>query len=53
MNNKNDESLNDNEVEMAKKRIYNPVTGTYYAIKQRTTEFGKKAEIKGKWKNPK
>ncbi len=52
-NNINDESLNGNEVEMAKKRIYNPVTGTYYAIRQRTTEFGKKGEIKGKWKNPK
>ena len=35
---------------MAKKRIYNPKTGTYYAIRQRTTKKGKKGQIIGKWK---
>lgn len=37
-------------VAMAKKRIYNPKTGTYYAIRQRTTKKGKKGQIIGKWK---
>ena len=36
-----------------KKRIYNPVTKKYYAIRQRTTKFGKKGQIKGLWKPPK
>ncbi|VVB94068.1 Uncharacterised protein [uncultured archaeon] len=36
-----------------KKRIYNPVTDTYYEIRQRTTEYGKKGEIKGTWKKRK
>ncbi len=38
---------------VAKKRIYNPVTETYYEIRQRTTEYGQKGEIKGKWKKKK
>jgi len=29
-----------------KKRIYNPVTKKYYAIRQRTTKFGKKDRLK-------
>ena len=36
-----------------KKRIYNPVTRKYYAIRQRTTKSGKKGQIKGLWKPPK
>ncbi len=36
-----------------KKRIYNPVTGRYYTIRQRTTKFGRKGQIKGLWKPPK
>ncbi|WP_337860586.1 hypothetical protein [Ferroplasma sp.] len=34
------------------KRIRNPVTGKYYAIRERNTVYGKKGEIKGLWKNP-
>lgn len=33
-----------------KKRIYNPKTKTYYAIRQRSSKKGKKGTIKGKWK---
>lgn len=48
------EPLSNNEDDMAaKKRIYNPVTETYYEIRQRTTEYGQKGEIKGKWKKKK
>lgn len=32
------------------KRIHNPKTGKYYAIRQRTTKAGKKGTIKGLWK---
>jgi len=32
-----------------KKRIYNPVTGKYYAIRQKTTKYGKAGQIKGLW----
>jgi len=35
---------------MARKRIYNPVTGTYYKIRERTTKYGRKGQIAGKWK---
>lgn len=35
---------------MKKKQIYNPVTDTYYEIKQRSTKRGKKGTIIGKWK---
>jgi hypothetical protein len=38
---------------MAEKIIYNPITGTYYEIRQRITKYGKKGEITGKWKKPK
>jgi hypothetical protein len=48
------EPVSNNENNMAaKKRIYNPVTETYYEIRQRTTEYGKKGEIKGTWKKKK
>lgn len=48
------EPVSNNEGNMAaKKRIYNPVTETYYEIRQRTTEYGKKGEIKGTWKKKK
>lgn len=33
------------------KRIYNPVTGTYYTIKQRSSKY-KPGEIKGIWPPP-
>lgn len=33
-----------------KKRIYNPVTETYYEIRQRSTSRGNKGTIKGKYK---
>jgi hypothetical protein len=47
-------TVSNNEENMtAKKRIYNPVTETYYEIRQRTTEYGKKGEIKGTWKKKK
>jgi hypothetical protein len=32
-----------------KKRIYNPLTGKYYELRQRNTEYGKKGEIRGLW----
>ncbi len=49
------ETIEDIESKMPqpKKRIYNPVTDTYYEIRQRTTEYGKKGEIKGTWKKKK
>ncbi len=46
--------MNYNFMIMSKrKRIYNPVTGRYYTIRQRTTKFGRKGQIKGLWKPPK
>ena len=36
-----------------KKRVYNPYTKKYYELRQRTTEKGKKGQIKGLWKQPK
>ncbi len=33
-----------------KRRIYNPVTGKYYEIRQRTTKHGRRGQIKGLWK---
>ena len=33
----------------AKKKIYNPVTGTYYDVKLRSSKYGKGGEIKGLW----
>jgi len=38
---------------MAKKRIYNPYTGKYYELRQRTTRKGQRGQIKGLWKPPK
>lgn len=35
-----------------KKRIHNPVTGTYYRIRQRSSNKGQKGTIMGKWKPP-
>lgn len=32
------------------KTIYNPVTGTYYEVRQTSTKYGKKGTIKGMWK---
>lgn len=34
------------------KRIRNPVTGTYFKIRQRTTSGGNKGTIIGKWSPP-
>ena len=36
-----------------KKRIRNPKTRSYYEIRRRTTKYGRKGQIKGKWKPPK
>ena len=35
---------------MTKKKIYNPVTGTYYEVRLRSSKYGKSGEIKGLWK---
>ncbi len=35
---------------MAQKRIHNPSTGKYYAIRQKTTSSGKKGQIVGSYK---
>jgi len=32
-----------------RKRIYNPVTKKYYAVRQRTTKKGRRGQIKGLW----
>lgn len=32
-------------------RIYNPVTNSYYQIRQKTTSAGRKGSIIGKWSN--
>ncbi|ATZ61452.2 MAG: hypothetical protein BME93_05130 [Methanosarcinales archaeon Met12] len=42
-----------NKKRSLKKRIYNPVTGKYYALRQRTTETGERGEIRGLWQAPK
>jgi hypothetical protein len=34
---------------MAKKRIYNPVTGKYYELRQRSSVNGEAGQIKGLW----
>jgi hypothetical protein len=34
---------------ITKKRIYNPTTGKYYSVRQRTTDSGKAGQIKGLW----
>lgn len=32
-----------------KKRIYNPVTGKYYEVRQHSSKYGKTGQIKGLW----
>jgi hypothetical protein len=52
-NQKSDNELKDTKaegVEVAKKRIYNPKTGKYYKIRERTTSEGRKGQIMGEWK---
>ena len=39
------------EFKKTRKRIRNPVTGKYYAVRQKSTSAGTKGEIKGLWKN--
>ncbi|WP_220681365.1 hypothetical protein [Methanofollis formosanus] len=36
-----------------KKRIYNPVTGKYYAIRERSSRYGEAGQIKGLWSSKK
>ncbi|MBU0596710.1 hypothetical protein KJ641_04230 [Patescibacteria group bacterium] len=36
---------------MAQKRIHNPSTGKYYAIRQKTTSSGKRGQIIGSYKS--
>lgn len=36
-----------------KKRIYNPITKSYYQIRVRSTSVGEKGTIIGKWRPPK
>lgn len=35
------------------KRIYNPVTGKYYEVRQKTTVRGRAGQIKGLWSSKK
>jgi len=35
-----------------RKRIYNPATGTFYRIRQRSSDKGARGTIMGKWKPP-
>jgi len=35
------------------KRIYNPVTGRYYAVRQRSTRYGRAGQIEGLWSSKK
>ena len=32
-----------------RKRIYNPVTGKYYELREKTTKYGRAGQIKGLW----
>jgi hypothetical protein len=41
------------ELKADRKRIYNPRTGKYYALRLHSTNEGRKGRIKGLWKNPK
>jgi len=36
-----------------KKRIYNPVTGKYYELRERTSKGGIAGQIKGLWSSKK
>lgn len=35
------------------KRIYNPVTKKYYAVRRKTTKSGQRGQIKGLWSSKK
>lgn len=35
------------------RRIYNPVTGKYYEVRQKTTTEGRRGQIKGLWSSKK
>jgi hypothetical protein len=35
-----------------RKRIYNRATGTFYRIRQRSSDKGKRGTIMGKWRPP-
>jgi hypothetical protein len=35
------------------KRIYNPVTGSYYELRERTSKTGRRGQIKGSWSSKK
>lgn len=35
------------------KRMYNPITKRYYAVRVRTSEYGKRGQIKGLWSSKK
>jgi hypothetical protein len=37
----------------SKKRIYNPLTGKYYELRQRSSKYGDSGEIKGLWSSKK
>ena len=52
MENTENEFKDANEVKdttMAKKWIYNPVTGKYYEIRQKSSKHCQKGQIKGLW----
>ena len=36
-----------------RKRIYNPVTGKYYKVRERSSKYGKAGEIIGLWSSKK
>ena len=40
-------------LEVAKKRIHNPVTGKYYEVRQRSSKYGKNGQITGLWSSSK
>jgi hypothetical protein len=46
-NNNDSEILSHDTTEPPRKRIYNPVTGHYYEVHQRTTDDGQRGQIKG------
>ena len=37
------------EMTKPRKRIYNPVTKKYYEVRQRSSKYGKKGQIKSLW----
>ena len=42
--------LKTEEQKEEERKIYNPITGTYYKIRERSSKAGKKGEIRGIWK---